>query len=339
MSHPRIYNVSYSIDLLDQSLAKIGTLQPIGGDQAPVITNNVHRTIKRSLEGLQLLPSDFAAVNPLTDRLKVWGTINGVTKPLGVFMFTDPTLSRFSYGVKALISMVDLNGLLDQPMGRPVGYDEGTNVTSALTTLANEVGIVNIDLAENALSSPASFPSSTSRASVMAQLANAAGLYSPFFGNDGYLRTLAPPELTVGELAYHEGHNIIAGTLQEFTDLLTAPNRWVVESVGANDAPIWSAYDIPAEQPHSYANRGFYITTIVQGQGIASTDDAYNMARTLAQSENETYEWAEFDSIPSHDHDTFEVVGYLNTAYREQEWSLPLKASAVMHHSLRRHYL
>jgi hypothetical protein len=113
----------------------------------------------------------------------------------------------------------------------------------------------------------------------------------------------------------------------------------VCESTGANDSAIWAAYDIPPEAPHSYNRRGFYIVSMVQaGQGVISVDECYTIAKAAALADDATFEWAEFDSVPSHSHDTFDVVNYLGIPYREQEWRLPLRAGSLMHHSLRRHY-
>lgn len=338
----RVLNISYRVDILDRNHVKIGTVKPDIEASVPEITNNINRTIKRTLDGMVLLPADFASVDRLTDRLKVWGTINGVEKPLGVFMWTDAAGSRHSWGVVGNATLVDLNGVLDQPIGRPVGFAEGTSVDNTIRDLALEVGIIQFNLAVTGklLTSAMNFSSDVSRASIMAQLAGTAGLYSPYFDSSGSLTTKTPPSLSSATLSYSESDgNIHADTILETNDLLSAPNRWVCEVTGANDAPIWSAYDVPASAPHSYANRGFYIVRTVQaGQGVDSVDECYEIAKAAALAEDDTYEWVEFDSMPSHSHDTFDVVKYRGTAYREQEWRLPLKAGVVMHHSLRRHY-
>jgi len=237
--------------------------------------------------------------------------------------------------------MVDLGGVLDQPLGVPRGFLKGASISQAIHALAAEVGIVSFNLLNGGetLGDAVSFPGNTSRAGVMAQLANMAGWYSPFFSNDGALTTLAPPPITNDtSLVYASGDNIIANTIVESNDLLSAPNRWLVEVTGAEGGGLWAVYDIPADQPHSYANRGFYITVSLSVQGIDTVDKAYEAAKAAALADDSTYEWAEFDSIPSHDHDTFNLVKYLGVMYREQEWRLPLKAGEVMHHSLRRHY-
>lgn len=337
-----IYDISYRFDLVDRNLAKIGELHPNADDSIPTITNNINRTIKRSLDGMVLFPDDFANVNPADERAQVWGTINGVESSLGVFMWTDASGSRHSYGVTGNSTMVDLNGVLDQPMGRPLGYAEGTSVDNAIADLALEVGITSINLANTGklLTSSATYASDVSRASVMAELAGTAGLYSPYFDAFGVLRTKVPPSLTSGTLSYSEADgNIIADSILESNDLLSAINRWVCEAVGAKDTPLWAAYDLPPSAPNSYANRGYYIVKVIQAsQGVDTIDECYEIAKAAALAEDDTYEWAEFDSVPSLLHDTFDIVNYRTVAYREQEWRLPLQASGLMHHSLRRHY-
>jgi len=336
-----VYTVSYRMEVVNASLQGLGTINPDLKDSAPTITNNVNRTIKRSLDGMRLLPADFAAVDPLTEFIRVWGTINGVEKPLGVFMWTDASGARRTYGVVGNATMVDFNGFLDQPVGRPLGYAVGTSIDATLYSLAAEVGVqvFNLAVTGKAMTAAANYTASTSRASVMAEIAGMAGLYSPFFNNAGALTTIAPAALTDSVLAYSEGDNIIDGTIVETNDLLSAPNRYVVEATGANDSPVWAAYDLPPEAVNSYSRRGFYIVHNEQaGQGVTTADECYVIAKAAALADDSTYMWAEFDSIPSHDHDTFDVVKYLGVPYREQEYKLELKAGSVMHHSLRRHY-
>lgn len=337
------HTLSYRCELLNQNMEVIGEIEPDMGENFPVITNNINRTVKRTIEGLVILPSDFAAIHTLTDRLKIYGTIDGVETPLGVFMFIDQSGVRHTYGVKMGESMVDLGGVLDQPLGSPKGYRRGSAVDTILHDLAAEVGIVSFALTPTGtlLNTSMNFGATVSRAAAMAEVAAVAGLYSPYFNNDGALATMAPPSINdQATLRYSEGDNIVDGTIEETDDLLTAPNRWVVEVAGGEESQaIWAAYDVPADAPHSYANRGFYIVSVINdSQGLNSYDEAYQRVRAAALADNSTYSWAEFDAIPDHGHDTFDLVEYLGTNFREQEWRLPLKASGVMHHSLRRHY-
>jgi len=338
----RVYEITYRVDLIDNNFIKLGTIKPDIEASVPTITNNINRSVKRSLDGMVLPAKDFAFVHPLTDRIKVWGTLNGVEKSLGVFMWTDAAGSRHSYGVVGNSTLVDLNGVLDQPIGRPVGFAEGTSVDGAIRDLALEVGIwkQNLAVTGKVLTSSANFASTVSRLSVMAQLAGTAGLYSPFFDDEGALSTKSPPALDSATLSYSEADgNIIADSILETNDLLSAPNRWVCEAVGANDAAIWSAYDLPASAPNSFENRGFYIVSHVEaGQGVDSVDECYEIAKAAALADDSTYEWVEFDAPPNLIHDTFDVVKYRGVTYREQEWRLPLEAKGSMHHSLRRHY-
>jgi hypothetical protein len=342
MAHQRPKTISYRFDVMDQELNKIGEIHPDMEASVPNLTNNINRTIKRSLDGMVLLPGDFANVDPLSDRLKVWGVIDGVENALGVFMWTDASGSRHSFGLVGNSSLVDLNGILDQPMGHPLGCPADSSIDETLRSLALEVGLTRLNLPNTGkiMGQSANFASSISRTQVMAQLAGTAGLYSPYFDGNGVLTAKYPAPLDSGVLSYSEADgNIVADTIIESNDLLSAPNRWVCEVVGANDAPIWAAYDVPASAPHSFANRGYYIVNVIQGaQGIATIDECYEAAKAAALAENDTYEWVEFDAVPDHSHDTFDVVNYRGAPYREQEWRLPLSSAGLMHHSLRRHY-
>jgi hypothetical protein len=338
----QVHNIGYRFDLLAQDLSKIGTVTPSKSGSVPNITNNINRAIKRSLDGMVFHPDDFANINPLTDRIKVWGSIDGVEKPLGIFMWTDAAGERHSYGLLGSSTMVDLNGKLDQPVGRPVGWASGASHTGIVTSLAQEVGIDTSAFPNTGtiLSSSMNWASDVSRASIMAQVMNMAGWYSPFFNNAGQFTAQEPQPLAPPSLDYSgELGNIASDPAPvESNDLLSAPNRWICEAVGANDDPVWGSYDVPPSAPHSFANRGYYIVRTVQAaQGVDTSEECYQAALTAALSDNDTFEWVEFDGVPSHDHDTFDVVSYEGQYYREQEWRLPLSAD-LMHHSLRRTY-
>lgn len=338
----QVHSIGYRFDLLAADFSTIGTLTPSLSQSVPTITNNINRGVKRSIDGMILDPSDFANINPLTDLIKVWGNIDGVEKPLGIFMWTDASGEQHSYGLIGNSTMVDLGGRLDQPIGRPVGWEKTTTHTSIVTSLAQECGIntSSFPITGTALTSSMNFSSDTSRASIMAQVMNVAGWYSPYFDNNGDFTAKQPQPLTSSSLVYNgDLGNILADPAPlESNDLLSAPNRWVCEAVGAHETPIWGAYDVPPSAPHSYQNRGFYVVRTVQAaQGIESSEECYQAALTAALSDNDTYEWLEYDAVPSHDHDTFDVVNYQGQFYREQEWRLPLSPDP-MHHSLRRTY-
>ena len=332
---------SFKFEVLDKGLNYAGDLHP-DANPVPQIENNINRTIKRTLTNVRLLPSDVAAVDPLTDRVRVSAILQGVTYPLGVFMWVTDPGTLYSYGIIGDNGFVDLTGILDQPLGRPVGYTAGQSTDNAIASLAIEVGISSFNLAStgHTLGKPLSWGPEDSRMSVMSQLANASGCYSPFFNNAGLLTTIKPPALDVSQYEYplNENSRVVNGTLVISNDRLSSPNRWLATGTGATEAPVWATYTVPASAPHSYENRGFYITRTIQGQSFASTDDAYQAARSAALSDDATYEWAEFDAIPDFRHDTFDIVSLDGVLYREQGWRIDLDHKAAMHHSLRKHY-
>lgn len=336
----QVTTLAHRWDLLDRDLQRIGELTPTLKRQ-PTVVNNINRMIKRSLSGVQFLPSDVSEIDILTNRLQLWVSVDqGAEKSLGIFMWTDSPNQERSYGAISNATFTDLGGMLDQPIGQPWGYPSGYSADTILNDLAAEVGITSISLPNTGYNLPTArtWPSSTSRYQIMNEVAAMAGLYSPYFSNAGVLTAKAPPALELGALDYDsvEGGNVVANSVERSTDVLNAYNRWTVESVGAENALVWASYTVPASAPHSKENRGYWVTRTIQVQSLTSVQEAYDLAYLAAQGEDSVYEWVEFEAMPNFDHDTFDVVGYNDVAYREQSWTYPL--GSVMHHSLRRHY-
>lgn len=327
-------------DLLDASLAKIGVLFP-SRDDPPTISNNINRTIKRSMDGLHLAPGDQDDVDTITNRIRpVWVLAGGTEYPLGVFLWADATRRRLSYGLPLEGAMVDQCMILDQPLATGVSYDRGTTITTAISELTADIPSRSITTSTRTVGNPIAWRIGTTRFSVLADLCGMIGYFSPYFDSTGTMICKPATDLSsaTADHTYASGTRIVAGSMIESDDLISSPNRYVVVGSGANAEEVSGLFDVPDSAPYSYANRGFYVTDVWESQGVTSAAQAAEAAAARYAQDSSTYRWVDFEATPDPRHDTFDVVSYLGVLYREQSWELHLREGSRHRHSLRRIY-
>lgn len=334
---------SVRFDLLDKTLAKVGTVSPDFGPGIPEVENNMNRSLKRLLRSVRLNASEQGDVDPFGHRLRpVWVLENGAEFPLGVFIFASIERLRWEWGLDADVAGVDQNVILDQPLPHGVAYDAGADVRSAieeqLTAALVPSFVVDPDIGTQ-VANPIAWPAGTSRLTVVNELAALAGAYSVFFDNSGVGRVLRVTDLSFAAptLIYDRGGRIIEGSIVETDNLLDAPNQYIVIDSSDPEQAIVGTFDVPDEEPNSRLNRGFVIAAPpIQEQGLASVEQANARAAAAYAQAGSAYAWAHFASPPDPRHDTYDAVLYLGNVYREQRWSLPLQEGAPMIHDLRR---
>lgn len=338
----------WRFDVLDQGLRTIGELQPEYG--AAAVDNNINRDIKRQLGGLRIDSDQLADFDVLRHRVAPVLVIDGVEYPQGVFLVADHTYAaRSSSAASGLtadgeLSLVDQGLMLSHQLDRNVSYGPGTDVAQAIAQLAAEAGVRAIRVDETAvgqvLAGPANWAvGKDTRLKAMNELAAMGGFHSPYFDNLGVMVLRRAADLSTGPVDIDFDHppRIFAGTVVTTNDVLTAPNRYVALATNATEMPVWGSWDVPDEAPHSYRNRGFYITKVYEQQGLSAAN-AHLVARTLGQQDASTFEWVDFQSVADPAHDTFQVVQYRGVRWREQSWALELRAGGAHRHQLRRVY-
>jgi len=326
----------FRFELQDRDGQQLGELHPDSSTPA-TITNDVSRRVPRSLDGLKLNPGDAAEVDVIRHRVRVVMVLqNGAEFSLGTFLWGDDSRPRHSWGVTRSSSLIDRSFVLDQQIGRVVSYNAGINVGLAFLGVVLDVFTLDEIVAEaneQALSAPVAWPPTATRGQIATDLADKIGFLPPYLNRDDRLVWRSVPDMSTSQptLVYNEGGRIVAGSLVESDNLLTAPNRYtVIESSGTGN-PVIGSWDIPSTAPHS-------VTRTEMMQGITSTDQAVNAARALAKRDTSTYEWAEFGSTADPRHDTWDVVQYLGINYLEIAWRLPCRSGGLMSHKLRRVY-
>jgi hypothetical protein len=320
-------------------------LFPIHPDRASTITvaNNANATIKRTLQGLRLIPEEAERINPVAHRLRaIWQLENGAEFSLGVFMFGDANRSRRTYGRTFSSTLFDQTFILDQGRRATFSLGAGVRVTDAMKQLVQEVNLPTDRIAElpTVLSNPLAWPAGTTRLRILNDLAAVASCYSCYFDNDGIpvIRPVPDLEVANAQLHYYLDHRsrVSIDSIVESDDLWQAANVYVVVSTSANEEEVAGSYEIPEANPLSVTSRGFEVVKVIDTPGIETSEEAEAQAKAAALQDPATYRHVEFEAAPDPRHDTFDVVSFDDEVYREQSWSLVCAPGGPHKHSLRR---
>lgn len=318
----------------------LGDVQP-DSDSAPTITHDTSRTIMRTLDNVVLERVDTAAINPITDRITVAMIVNGVTYPLGRYMFSDTAYVEASAGEWSNVQLFDEMFIVDQQIERGIGYTRTHDVNAEVVMRDVMLGMpvrYRID--------PSSYPvvgawaSGTNRGQVISAIALQGDYFNPWFANDGDMHMIRAfdPALAVPSFDWDATDHVVADGVVRHSDLLQAPNRFVVVANGGTDltTPITASYDTPPTAPHSIAARGFVIPDVVSMQ-LDTVAQATATARNLGLRQT-IFERLEVVTVPDPRHDGYDVIKWDGDLWLELAWNLPLFDGSDMRHILRKAY-
>lgn len=309
------------------------------------IENQTEGVLKRTISNFVLPPDVAADVNLVSDRVwPYWVLSDGTQYQLGVMLFAAAAQQRRSYGLFATTKLLDQGLVLGQPTPYTIGFGEGTYVTDAIGTVFEMAGIygASIDASAVTISAPIGWPAGaqTTFAKILSELCGIAGLSDWYFSNTGVAKVVALPDIdaAVPTLLYNEGGRIIAGSMVEENDLLSAPNRYIAIDTAAKDVPVIGVFNLPDAAPNSITKRGFAMTKVIEAPGVGTVDAAELYAANYAQTDPRTHEVVSFASSPDPRHDTFDVIQYLGVTYQELSWSLAGAPGGPHHHKAKRVY-
>lgn len=333
-----IGTVSYrfEFDVLSTNLEPMGRVVAKAGS----ITNDSTATIKRALRGFTLKSDDAAHVNPYTDKIRVsMVTEDRKRWPLGVFMFTDDTVSEASSHRFYDATLVDQGLRLNQQIRWPFAIPKNGDLQQHFVKLVERAGLFEYDvsLPYTECGSDIGWPTGTLVLEILTQISVLAGATAPYFNNSGVLTARDPMPLSK-DIAhtYHKGKHsrIVRNTRQTTKNLLTAPNVYVVESNETGRAPITATAWVDPAMPHSVERIGYERPSVRKMQGVRDTPHAQRIARSLAETDPLQLESSQFSSSPDPRHDTFEVVNADGELYRDKTWDLPLHVGMPMTHTV-----
>jgi hypothetical protein len=312
-----------------------GTITPI---RTASLTHNTTATIKRRLS-ISLGKVDTADIQPLTDRVDVEMILgDGSVWPLGRYMFTDQSNQVFTSGLLSNVVLNDEMFLVDQDI--IVGYDATgkTTETAYREILAGLPITLRIEDAGGFTMSQ-SWGVGSSRGSMLNALAVSGDYFSPWFGNDTFMhlrRTFNPAD-EVPQFDWDSGNQVMREGIVETSNVLTAPNRFVVISnTGAQLAPVVGVATVPVTAPNSFANRGFYITD-TQTLQLSDPSQAAAVARGLANRQT-VFETVTVNTAADPRHDSYDVIFWRGSFWLELGWTMQMAPGGMMSHTLRKAY-
>lgn len=332
----------FRFDLWNKDQVKIGELHP-DTEATPTIENSINREVKRQLSNIVIPPSEWPDINLVSDRLRpVMVLENDDVRSLGEFLFSDTTREQATRGSWLHCNtMLDQGYLLNQDIEGTYGFSPGYLISDAfaLFALDRSRGIRNWNIGDSdAVIGPngVTWPVGTKFLKVLTDLGRLAGFASPWFDNNGWgqLQPYANIDAWT-DLRYSQSlGNIVANSVAESDNMIDAPNRYIVISNDASNSSYVGVYDVPDENPISFASRGFRVTQTTDAQGITSGEQAIEMARNQANGSPNVLKNVTFNGIVDPRHDTFQVLNYEGLNYREYNWSMPLVEGADMVHNI-----
>lgn len=324
-----------------------GTITPLRG---ATLSHDTTRTIKRQLQ-LNLGVADTAAIDTISDRIRLSMEVGGKSWPLGSYVFTADTQQNYTSGNLSSVALNDFMFIVDQPIQFGIDgnshYSGGAfvNPTSCETIIRRAITDANLgiefDIEATSYLTNQAWSIGTQRGQLLDSVALAGNYFSPWFGNDSklhFIQAFEPAE-QIPDFDFDSSNNILRSSPPTRTsDLLTAPNRFIVV-LNITSVPTQSAvgiYDIPDTAPHSIANRGFVIskTFDLQAPGRAS---AQAMARNLGI-RNTVFETVQIQTAPDPRHDSYNVIKWQDSLWLELAWSMALTEGGAMTHTLRKAY-
>jgi hypothetical protein len=146
------------------------------------------------------------------------------------------------------------------------------------------------------------------------------------------------PATAVPDFDYDLANNVKRDTITRTTDILDAPNRFIVisNSGDAANTPIVGTYDVPNTAPFSVVQRGFVVPSVVDLQSNATTQ-ATAMARNLGLRKT-VFDRVTLDTMLDPRHDSYNVIHFLGENWLELGWTMNLFPGGAMQHVMRKGY-
>lgn len=337
--------------LLDQvamrsSTFRFGLVNGVTGevkeDLTPVrnasLSHDTTRTIKRQLS-LNLGTYDTARIEPIVDRVLVYMvTADGTEWPLGKYMFTDSSQLESTGGDMANVVLNDEMFLVDQQISKGINGVK-KSISATIIKVMEEFPQITLQQEPSFFEGMQAWTVGAGRGQILQDLALAGDLFSPWLDNNGTMRFIRAfdPALRVPDFDFDSGNSVLRAGIVETSDILTAPNRFIVISnTSENNTPLIGVADVPVNAPNSFANRGFYLVKTEDLQ-LNTASQAQLVANNLAL-RSTVFERITITTPPDPRHDSYNVIRWQGENWLELAWSMSLLEGSAMSHSLRKAY-
>ena len=331
--------VSYRFALVNAVTdAELGDLHPLM-EPGPQLAHSGSRTIKRNLT-LTLPPAEWARVDPVSNRIRVYMVLRGVEYPLGRYLWADASEQEWwTQGPLASMSLIDEGFIVDQPISKGITNVTGGSLGSVIDEMIRTV-LDGLPVTYRRQGSPyrtsLSWAVGTTRGQILDALALAGDYYSPWFDNSGVLRfdRIQVPSESVPIIDYDTDGYVISNAVTMTSNIFSAPNRVIVvgSSSSASNLPLIGIADLPPISPISQEKRG-YVVSEVQNLDVVSRDQAQSMARAILRTIS-IYRKTQLTTAPDPRVDGWQIVRWNGRNWLETDWSLAMGPGGLMTHSL-----
>lgn len=338
---------SFRFELVNRvSGIRQGDINPLRGAS---LAHDTGRVIKRQLT-IGLGARDAAIVNPVTDEIHVFMTFPGGSEyPLGEYIFTDASYQKFTSGRLGNLVLSDKMFIVDQQLERAFsaridnmaeGLNNKLSISLCITRALADLPIL-YDIEETPFATINSWAAGAMRGQMIESLCLDGDYFSPWFGNDGVMHFIRAfnPATQIPDFDWDEGNQVIRSSISESSNVLTAPNRFVVISNAPEDnrTPTFGSADVPVNAPHSIEHRGFVIAQVTDLQALTSVQ-CQAIANNLVQRQT-VFETTTLTTAPDPRHDSYNVIQWQGELWLERGWSMALVEGAPMSHTLRKAYV
>lgn len=319
-------------------LAGRATNGQFSGGSSARLSHDTSRTIKRQLN-FSLGREDTAAINPVRDRVDLFMVFpGGIEYPLGRYMFTDESRQVFTSGRLGNVVLNDEMFLVDQQITRGI-TGGGRNCLAVISEVMSAFPFI-LDIAPTPFRATGSWGIGTARGSMLESLALEGDYFSPWFGNDGamhWIRSFDPAN-QVPDFDLDEGNSVARDGIVETSDLLLAPNVFIVVSNAATDpsVEVVGRAEVPPSAPHSIPNRGFEVPLVLDLQ-LADATQASAVAQNLVNRQT-IFEQVSLTTAPDPRHDSYNVIRWQGELWLELAWDMDLVEGGTMGHTMRKAY-
>lgn len=254
------------------------------------LSHDTTREVRRAISGVVLLPSEAAKLNLIADKVKLFLDVDGVPHQMGLFNFTEsvrqPEVTLYEGAAADILTV----GLSDQFIrlraadGAPQTVFMGADPSIVMQDILDENDLqYAITGAFSVTQQDMTWTGDTRAYQKIEELAELAGHRPPWADNYGVIRSVAS-QVVDTDIIPLVNLGIVAESLAVTENYLTAPNRVVVTDNSSSDYPIRGQWDAPSSAPHSEANRGYVLVEMQDVQGLANTDHANDVAKTIGES-------------------------------------------------------
>lgn len=296
--------------------------------------------IRTSLTGFVFLPDQMRIFDVTRDVLKAQILIDGIAYDFGLYyasnlsrqkdvMVEDLDAQSDEATTQDLIHLDFADGFIKFAASdeNPITVGKGGDPSQVMIDLAKRLGFYTaVANAQAVFGEAVTWDSFTPYISIINELYAVAGHRPPWIDQAGIFRSVSSgvveseviPLLTLRPLM----HTIVISE-----SYLSAPNRVVVYD-DQSGYPLKGVWNAPASAPHSYANRGYYVTQASPQQGLLSVDAAERAAKAIG----ETLTARKLDAtiMPTQLLDGPTVISYDDALWIVRSWSIGTAPGSTM---------